>query len=186
MRSRRHRAPTGATVPLYRAGRQLLKVRFLMLLSLVCAAGAVWIGLDLVQTYGLRPVDGGELAPLPARLAFGGGVALVGLSFAFGMWLYGRLYVAAIDLDERVNRLYVRTVRFLGTREDVFDVSEILRSELYEGRFVAPRDEELMLSVEAPWRSVRVAGRRWPLIVDERGLFLDPERMNALLGCLER
>jgi hypothetical protein len=163
---------------LFRAGRQLVKVRAVMLFSLVCAAASLWWGFDLAQTYGSRPAEGGALAPLPVRLAWGVGVGSLGVIFAAGMWLYGRCYVAKMELDQRTGTLHVYTVRFFGSRKQVFDVSDILGSSYHEGKFdgmgVVP-------TVDAPWRSMRLAGRRLPLIVDQQGVFLEEELVNKLL-----
>jgi hypothetical protein len=57
-------------IQIYSAGRQLRKVRFMMYFSLICAAGCLWWGISLFQTYGLATGDGGVLAPLPLRLVY--------------------------------------------------------------------------------------------------------------------
>src|SRR5262245_33645065 len=96
-------------VPVYRAGKQLVKVRGLMALSLVVLAGCLWWGLDLARTYGIREADGGALAPLPVRLAWGGSVALFGVACVAGMWLYGRLYAARIGFDPATQQIHLET-----------------------------------------------------------------------------
>ena len=58
-----------------------------MLLSLACAVATIWWGSDLSQSYWVRPADGGMLAPLPVRLAWGVGVGSLGVIFAAGMWV---------------------------------------------------------------------------------------------------
>src|SRR3712207_1184162 len=107
-------------ITLFRAGSQLIKVRALMLLSLACAIATIWWGLDLSQTYGVRPADGGMLAPLAVRLTWGIGVGSLGIIFAAGMWVYGRCYVAKIELDQHTKELHIYTVRFIGTKREVF------------------------------------------------------------------
>ena len=79
----------GAADPtlLFHAGRQALRVRFIMLLSLASAAGALYSGVDLVRYYGLAPADGGVLRPLWQRAALGLFVAGLGVAFLYGMWL---------------------------------------------------------------------------------------------------
>jgi transmembrane protein TMEM70 (proton-transport ATP synthase complex) len=147
-----------------------------MLLALVCAAVSTWWGFDLAQTYGTSPGDGGVTAPLAARLAWGVGVGALGVLFAVGMWLYGRCYVTKMELDQRAGKLYVHTVRFFGTRRHAFDVSGVLGSVYHEGEL----DSDLAPSVDAPWTSVSLAGRRLPLIVDQQGEFLQQELMDEL------
>lgn len=163
---------------IFRAGGQLLKVRGLMLLSLACAAGSLWWGWDLFQTYGSRPADGGVLAPLPVRLLWGVGVGSLGVLFAAGMWLYGRVYVARMELDQKAGKLHVRTLRFLGTRDRVFDVSDVVGSSQHKGKL----DLVGAPSVNAPWTGVRIAGMSLPLIVDGQGEFPEPELSDRLLG----
>ncbi|MGZ8312706.1 MAG: hypothetical protein ACXWU1_05645 [Allosphingosinicella sp.] len=162
---------------IYRAGRQLWKVRAMMLLSLACAAGGAWWGWDLFSTYGLRPADGGELASLPERLAWGLVVSSLGFAFAAGMWAYGQLYVSAIRFDEEADRLLVRTVGFLAGRVRSYARSDVIESGYHAGRMDNPGG----VSVDAPWFSLRLRGRRWPLIVDAQGDFPDPELAARLL-----
>jgi hypothetical protein len=168
-------------IPIFHAGRQLIKVRGMMLFSLVCAMGSVWAGVRLAQTYGLSPADGGVLAPLPVRLAWGSGVALLGLSFAVGMWLYGRCYVAAVAFDPHTSEVQFTTVRFIGRATNTVARTAIRHSEHYQGHLDVMRADGAGVSVNAPWRSVTLAGRRLPLILDQQGTVLDPELMHAVV-----
>jgi hypothetical protein len=160
---------------LFDARRQTRKVRGVMLFSLACAVLSVRAGLHLAQTYGLNAADGGVLAPLPVRLAWGVGVALLGVGFAASMGLYGRCYVARIELDEAAQQLHVYTLRFFGTARHVCDASEIVGGRRHRGKLTTP-----WLSVDAPWRTIRLAGRRLPLILDLQGEVLHPEWMRRL------
>jgi len=142
-----------------------------MLLSLGCAVASVWAGITIARSYGLNPADGGVLAPLAVRLAFGIGVSLLGIIFAVGMWIYGKCYVARIEFDEQNEVLYIYTVSFFGRGEHKINASKVLSSQYYEGE---------LDSVKAPWRKVRIKGRRLPFIVDEQGVFLEKKIMNKL------
>src|SRR5688500_7234701 len=99
-------------IPVYRAGWQLIKVRAVMVASLIGLALCLWCGLDLAQTHGLNEADGGVLAPLPERLALGGFVALLGIAVAAGMWLYGRHYAARIGFDPVTKQIHLVSVGF--------------------------------------------------------------------------
>lgn len=155
---------------IYRAGFQLLKVRAVMLMGLAGAVAGCWYGWDLFQTYGIRPADGGQLASLPVRLAWGLTVAALGLAFAAGMAAYGTLYVGSIRYDEATGTLHIRTVEFLLTgRKHIVPLSAIKGSDWQHGRFDNPGG----VSVDAPWISLAVKGRTWPLIVDAQGHFPD-------------
>ncbi len=168
--------------PIFHAGRQLVKVRGMMLFSLVCALGCIWAGVVLAQTYGLSPADGGVLAPWPIRLAWGGGVALLGISFAVGMGLYGRCYVAALAFDPHTSQLQLTTVRFFGSATRIVALTDLHHIEHHHGQLDVLGVDGTGLSVNAPWRSVSLAGRRLPLILDQQGTVLDPELMQRVLG----
>ncbi len=161
-------------IPLYRAGWQLTKVRGVMIFSLICAVISLRVGWHLAHTYGLNPADGGVLAPLGVRLAWGIGVALLGVGFAAGMWLYGKCYVAQVDLDEVDGRLHVYTVRFFGLQKHVLDPSDVRSRRDHLGYWL-PR------GIVTPWRSVWIRGRRLPLLIDGQGTFLNRDRMDRLL-----
>ncbi len=155
---------------LFHAGRQLIKVRGVMFLSLGCAVGCVWAGIDIAQSYGLNPADGGVLAPLSVRLAWGIGGALLGIIFLVGMWIYGKCYVARIEFDEQNKALHIYTVSFFGSEKHEINASKVLSSQYYEGE----------LGSVTPWREVRIKGRRLPFIVNEQGVFLEKKIMNKL------
>ena len=168
--------------PIFHAGRQLIKVRGMMLFSLACALGCIWAGVVLAQTYGLSPADGGVLAPWPIRLAWGGGVALVDISFAVGMWLYGRCYVAALAVDPHTAQMQITTVRFLGSATQTIALAHIRHITHQHGQLDVIRADGAGLSVNAPWRSITLADRRLPLILDQQGTVLHPELMQSVLG----
>src|SRR3954452_25465737 len=120
-------------VPVYRAGKQLVKVRGLMALSLVVLALCLWWGIHLARTYGASPGDGRVLAPLPQRLAWGGLVSLAGVVFVAGMWVYGRLYAARIAFDPDGRLIHLDTPGFFGTNRHVISLAGV-------GRVRAHRD----------------------------------------------
>jgi hypothetical protein len=175
--------PSSDPEVVYRAGTQALKVRFLMWLSVACAVFAVTAAVNLFQTYGTRPADGGVLAPIGARIAWSGTVAALGLGFVFGMWLYGRYSIRELRWRRGQNQLLISTYRFIGSRTDALNVAEIAgataKRDRFQGRdiFWAPTG----LTVDAPWLAVRLRGRRWPLVLDLQGIVADPDRLRALL-----
>ncbi len=163
---------------IYRAGFQLLKVRAVMLMGLAAAVVGCWVGWDLFQTYGIRPADGGQLASLPVRLAWGLTVAALGLAFAAGMAAYGTLYVGTIRYDAAAGTLHIRTVELILTgRKRVVPLSGVKGSNRREGRLDNPGG----VSVDAPWLALQLKGRRWPLIVDAQGHFPDRALAARLL-----
>ena len=163
-------------VDIYRAGFQLTKVKGFMLFAALCAAGAVYWGWDLFSTYGTAPGDGGVLAPIGQRLAWGLGVAGLGLAFLAAMWSYGRLYATRIRYDPAADALHVGTLEFLATRTRVHAASDVEDSSYHHGRMQGEG-----VSVDAPWFTLRLRGRRWPLIVDAQGVFPDRALAARLL-----
>ena len=161
-------------VDVYRAGFQLTKVKAFMIVALLCAAGALYWGWDLFNTYGTAPGDGGVLAPIGQRLAWGLGVAGLGVALLAGMWFYGCLYATRIRYDPAADALHIGTLQLLATRFKVHAASDVLGSSYHHGRMEGE-------GVEAPWFTVRLEGRRYPLIVDAQGVFPDRELARRLL-----
>ena len=83
--------------------------------DLVVAIWFAWWGWDMLQTYGIRPADGGVLAPLWQRLAWALFLWAFGFGFLAGMWLYGTIYVSSLWFDETAKTLQVRTLGFIGS-----------------------------------------------------------------------
>jgi hypothetical protein len=176
MRSMNQEVGKAEPVILYSAGRQVWKVRAVMWFLLGVGLAFVGWGINLVQTYGLSPGDGGELRPLAERLAWGVGVGLLGVLVIAGMDLYARLYVARIDVAPD-GELEVVTLRYWGSALRTLPAAEIVRSKLHTGRF-----EPLTQGVNAPWYFITLRHARFPLILDAQGQFSDPVRAARLLG----
>jgi hypothetical protein len=172
-------------VLVYRAAGQLIKVRVFMIVSLVGMVLCLWWGLDLARTHGVNEADGGALAPLPERLAWGSLVALLGIAFAAGMWLYGRHYAVRIEFDVDNKQVHLDTVGFFGNRHHVIDVADLgsvrSRGDVNWGAVAAAAAVGQPIAlVDAPWKSVRIKGWRLPLIVDTQGVVLHPKLMRTL------
>ena len=69
----------------YQAGSRVWRVRGLLWLSLVVAVWFVLWGMDLYRTYGLRPADGGVLAPEGVRRAWAFGMGGLGAKMVEGL-----------------------------------------------------------------------------------------------------
>jgi hypothetical protein len=164
-------------VPIYRAGRQLRKVRAMVWFLALVAAGAIYYGADIGRTYGIREADGGTLKPLGVRLAFGGFVGLLGIAAAAGMLVYARHYIARVAFDEASGRFEIRTVGLLGSRRHMCELRPGGRAEYRD-----PSVPFSAVSVDAPWWSVEVVGGQWPLILDAQGQVLDAARFKQFLS----
>lgn len=153
---------------IFRAGRQLIKVRFLVIFCLVCGAGLTWFGWDTVQHYGMRAADGGVLASLATRLLFGGTMIVLGLGMALGMVLFAQFsYVSHITA---VGRDQMRITLAGIISSPTFDLSQadVTPAGYNEGYLPT-----WGVTVNAPWYTIRTGTRQLPLIVDVQGEFLD-------------
>ncbi len=161
----------------YKAGRRVWRVRGLLWLSLVVAVWFVIWGFDLYRTYGLRPADGGVLAPEGVRRAWAFGMGGLGVAFAVGMWVYARAYVAALWIDDAGDRVAIQTVGgWWGTR--IVVARRQVRAAVYhDGRFYAGRQ-----SVRAPWYTMRVDGHARRFVVDAQGTTVDQARFQQVLS----
>jgi hypothetical protein len=144
---------------IYEAGLQGRKVQFVIVGALLLAVGALWWGYTLVQSYGLAPGDGGTLAPLPVRLAWGGSVALPGLLLAAGMLVYGACYITRIAIDAATRQVHISTLAWVWGTSFAVEPDAVMQSRSHHGQFAAGG-----LNVNAPWTTIRLKGRVLPLV----------------------
>ena len=159
---------------IFDAGPQRWKIWFVVVLSLVGGGALVWLGGWLFQSYGLQPMEGGVLKPLGTRILLGGGFGAAGLAIIFGILLYLYCYVARIEADDAGPGFRV-TLAAPG-RKLIIDPDDVVRAGYNDG--VSHAGD---ISVNAPWYSLRLRGRRLPLIVDLQGDFLDQHALDRLL-----
>ena len=161
-------------IDLYRGGWQLTKVKGMMVFSGLCGAGALYWGWDLFKTSGLNPGDGGVLAPLGQRLAWGLSVAALGLAFVVGMWAFGRRYATRIRYDEASDTLHIGTLAFLATRTEVRPAADVEAALYYHGRVEGS-------GVDAPWYTLQIRNRPRSIVLDAQGVFPDRALARRLL-----
>jgi hypothetical protein len=161
----------------YAAERQLVKVRGVTWLSAAVCIVCLWQGYGLFHTYGLREADGGLLAPLATRAAWGFGVAALGVVFFGGMAWYGSRYVAEVRVDGTSDAVEIDTLRVVGRVTLRVDASAV-----HPGRYHAGELYTVKHDVKAPWLRLRVDGLDRGLILDAHGMVLDADAFNALLS----
>jgi hypothetical protein len=155
--------------PGYRAGFQATKLIGLTAFSAACAAGAGWWGVDIARTWGMAEADGGVLRPLWQRAALGLGVGLLGMAFLAAMLVFWRFYIVALQVDGDGRTLRIRRLPPLPElRLDVADVKIEGQRHTGQASELGPMFWRMRL-VHAPWLSVRVRGRRWPMVLDLQG-----------------
>jgi len=126
-------------VIVYRAGWQATKVRVTMIASLVAMALCLWWG---------RSIAWSEHSSFLGLF-----LAILGIAFAWGMWFYGRQYVAEIDFDPDTQCVHFRTVGFVSKYHHVFGLADFGRARFHPdvdwGAAKAPlmlKDEDTRLS----------------------------------------
>lgn len=119
----------------YYAGPQIVKVRCVMVFSVVWALGLLAAAYNLFYNYGLSPADGGVLAPLAERIAWAAGVALLGVAFPVAMRIYAACYVESIEIDNEngdASAVY-STLTFFGIRQQLIEAKDILSVKHHSG-----------------------------------------------------
>lgn len=154
--------------------RQALKVRIFLWGSIAACFAALYAAWSLVETYGLNPGDGGVLRPLDERLMAGGIVGGLGVAFAGAMIWYASLY--AVRISRERDQVEMETMAILGTKTRNFAVSDFDGGTYHGGRMQSGRG----ISVNAPWITLRVKGRRIPFIADVQAETFDQSALMNL------
>ncbi len=154
--------------------RQALKVRVFLWGSIAACIGALYAAWSLAETYGLNPGDGGVLRPIGERLMAGGIVGGLGVAFAGGMIWYASLY--AVRISRQRDQVEMETMAIFGTKTRNFSVSDFDGGSYHHGRMQSGRGQ----SVNAPWITLRVKGRRIPFIADVQAETFDRSALMKL------
>lgn len=152
---------------IFRAGRQGTKVRAVLWGAVLLAILALWGGWGTANHMTLPEADGGGLAPPVQRIGWGVAIALLGVLPAVGMVVYGRCYVLRLVWRGGAETVRVETLRPFGRAWRDIHGDQVTGLTRYEGTLHVPRGHH----VDAPWVSLRVAGRRLPFVVDLQGEF---------------
>lgn len=158
---------------IFDAGPQRWKIWFVGALSLAAGGALLVLGAWLMGTYGTHPNEGGVLKPLATRLLMGTGWAAAGVAIIAGILAYLQCYVTQIQADD-AGGYRVTVAGFGGGLR--FGTDDVARVGFNDGVSHAGG-----ISVNAPWYSVRLRGRRLPLIVDLQGDFLDELAVDRLI-----
>lgn len=154
----------------YDAGSRRTLIRAMILLSIPVGLLFWWLGF-LGWNY---PPEVGERAwerPLANLLCFGGGLGIVA-----SMLVYGRCYISQVEVEDD-GTVRIRTIAPFGSPEHVLRPVDVLPGEYHEGHFQSGGVRGV-----APWHSIRLRGRRIPLILDPVGDVLDARAAERALG----
>ncbi|HEX8395512.1 MAG TPA: hypothetical protein VF665_24385 [Longimicrobium sp.] len=163
---------------LFEAGwTRLAKVRAVLVISLISGAALMFAGWETLHHYGEHPSEGGVLAPLATRLPLGGGMLAGGVLICIGILAYVQAcYVARLEQTDGGDLVFT-TAGILRPSRVTLAAASLAPVGYNDGEYSAGG-----LTVTAGWYHVRVPGRRMPLIVDEQGIFPEPERFRAVLS----
>lgn len=155
----------------YDAGWQGKKVRGLIWLLLAFAVLCFWLA--FMEPDVLPPPE----VETAAERLFATVLAItIGVVSSLGILVYGRCYIGRMEVEDD-GTLRIRTVGPIGSPEHVLRPGDIVSGVYRDGHLRANGQ-----TVNAPWFTVRVRGRRLPLILDPQGDVLDATRIEQALG----
>jgi hypothetical protein len=162
-------------MPLFYAGRQSVKFRFLLYISLVCFGVAVG-GFCWIAFYGADPSLDGQERWILAFVVLG-----VGTAFFGGMLVYSRLYVVWLSADTALQTVTIETMDLIGTRERRFGVGD------FESISHDPGEMRTYYHhLKTPYFKLRVRGQGLPFVIDLQGHIQDDALFDRLLTKIAR
>jgi len=157
---------------------QALKIRIIFWVLVVVALFAFWGGWAIYQTYGLSQADGGVLRPLWERLALGGFVAGLAVMCVGAMWIYVSIY--ALHISRIGDQLRLVTMTPMGGFDRNIPLEDVGKSAYYHGRLNPMTVRGGAIKVNAPWITLRIRGRRLPVIIDLQAEFIEVDKLSEL------
>jgi hypothetical protein len=155
----------------YDAGWQGKKVRGLIWFLQAFAVLCFWLA--FLEPAVLPPP---EVETAAERLFASAFAITAGLVASLGILVYGRCYIGRLEVEDD-GTLRIRTVGPIGSPEHVLQPDDIV-SGVYRDGYLRANGQ----TVNAPWFTVRLRGRRLPLILDPQGDVLDADRTEQALG----
>lgn len=159
---------------IFDAAGQRWKVWFAVPLLFLCGVGFAFVGVFFYTSYGLDPIDGGVLKPLITRVLLGGLHAGGGMALMIFTLLYLQCYVTRIEVDG--GDTFRVSIAGAG-RGPTIRARDVVGAGFNDGVAHAGG-----IAVNAPWYTLRLRGRRLPLIVDLQGDFRDPRAVDRLMA----
>lgn len=126
----------------------------------------------------LKMVDtgSGELLPLSLRLAWFSAILLITAIPTVASYVFLRCYVHEIVFDRERRELVLRTARTFGSAIERWPAAAVESARFHSGAIGGWVRYEWQL----PWDTIRIKGRRLPLVVDYQGQFEDEEMYGEL------
>ncbi|MFL5537523.1 MAG: hypothetical protein ACJ8J0_00940 [Longimicrobiaceae bacterium] len=157
-------------------GHRPLLIRLVMpLCSLLMGVPMVAVGWLFLNPGSWGP-DGDLTGPHWLGILFGLAFLLGGIGIAVGAWLYGPAYVTRIEADREQQLARFSVLGWVRGWSFTVRPEDIVSGRYHEGSLDTGRHR-----VYAPWTTVRIRGRRLPLIVDAGALQADWKVLDRLL-----
>ena len=159
---------------IHRVGGKTIGWRLMAPFCVLCGVGLLWVGWFFLT--GPSYEEGGPAGSLIVRLLVGLMLLAMGAGVAVGSCLYGPCYVSRIQVDREAGLARFSVTGFVRGWSITVRPEDIVSARHHDGYYDSGRSV-----VNAPWTTVRLRGRRLPLIVDEQAVYEDYEALHKLL-----
>jgi hypothetical protein len=148
-------------------GDKALLSRLIAPLFVAMGMGCVWVGWAALTGYDQQDA-GGVAMSWVMRIVVGGLFLGMGLGTVALGCLYGLMYIARLEIDRARDVVRITLAGYVTGRSFTARPSDFVSAKFHS-------------SGSAPWTTVRLHGRKLPLILDEFGRFDDPHAVDRLI-----
>jgi len=159
---------------IHRVGGKTIGWRLMAPFCVLCGLGLLWVGWFFLT--GPSYEHGGPAGSDATRLLVGMMLLAMGAGVAAGSCIYGACYVSRVEVDREAGLARFSVTGFVHGWSITVRPEDIVSARHHDGYYDSGRTV-----VNAPWTTVRLRGRRLPLIVDQRVAFEDFTALHKLL-----
>jgi hypothetical protein len=159
---------------IHRVGGKTIMWRLMAPFCVLCGMGLLWVSWLFLA--GPSYEDGGPGGPLAMRILFGLLFLAMGIGITIGSCIYGPCYVSRVQVDREEGLVRFSVAGFVRGWSLTVRPEDIVSARDHDGYYDSGRSV-----VNAPWTTVRLRGRRLPLIVDQQVAFEDYAALHKLL-----
>jgi len=159
---------------IHRVGGKTIGWRLMAPFCVLCGVALFWVGWFFLT--GPSYENGGPGGSVAMRLLFGIVFLAMGGGVAVGSLLYGPCYVSRVEVDREAGLARFTVTGFVRGWSITVRPEDIVSARDHDGHYDSGRT-----IVNAPWTTVRLRGRRLPLIVDQQVAYEDIEALHQLL-----
>lgn len=156
---------------IYKAGFQLVMMRFVQVITLVTSVGAVFAGVMIIRLQDVSTDPADQLHPI-----WGAGFIVVGFAFAAGLWYYCQVYISRVEISDDSRRLRVTFPGIVFPHQREFGVEEIASATFHDGYMRTGG-----MTVNAPWETIRLHNGGRGMILDVQGDYVDEAAIDEYL-----